>query len=295
MRSLPRVKVNKIRCLKCGDVVESKSVHDYARCSCGACAADGGLEYLRRTGFREDWEELGEYDVQLGIQALLAELSAAGRSFEQIKAVLEAEPYRLAVTEKDGFVMFADGCLDEPVCRECAGLILEKGSWRVVCYAFDRLFDVTDCRAPKLDWSRAVGYEKINGVRVSAFRHGGRLMLAADRAIDAYSVPVPFESGFASVGELWESLVKGQRIFFNDTATTEIYTFMIEPVPGGEPKLWHIGTRNTMTYEEYPGSIGAFKPAEIKCGSRGEFTALAAEKGALIVRDADYVRIKIEP
>ena len=55
---------NAIRCRHCGDVIESKSVHDYKECSCGACAVDGGLEYLRR-GFKtspeEDYEDLCEY------------------------------------------------------------------------------------------------------------------------------------------------------------------------------------------------------------------------------------------
>ncbi len=43
---------NRIRCNLCGDVVESTSTHEYVQCSCGNCAADGGLSYLRRT-FRE--------------------------------------------------------------------------------------------------------------------------------------------------------------------------------------------------------------------------------------------------
>lgn len=52
------IKENKIKCLKCGDIITSNSVHDFKWCSCGACAVDGGLEYLRRCGNREDWEEL---------------------------------------------------------------------------------------------------------------------------------------------------------------------------------------------------------------------------------------------
>ena len=39
---------NSIRCKSCGDILESKHVHDFVQCSCGACAADGGKDYLRR-------------------------------------------------------------------------------------------------------------------------------------------------------------------------------------------------------------------------------------------------------
>ena len=51
---------NKIKCKKCGDILESVSVHDFKECRCGAVAVDGGLDYLRRCGYREDWEELSD-------------------------------------------------------------------------------------------------------------------------------------------------------------------------------------------------------------------------------------------
>ena len=57
---MPRIIRNAIRCKKCGEVIESKTVHDFKFCSCGSCAVDGGHDYLRRCGKREDWEELCE-------------------------------------------------------------------------------------------------------------------------------------------------------------------------------------------------------------------------------------------
>ena len=39
---------NAIRCNLCGDEIESTYRHEYVRCSCGACAVDGGHDYLRR-------------------------------------------------------------------------------------------------------------------------------------------------------------------------------------------------------------------------------------------------------
>ena len=47
---------------KCGDVIESKTGHDFKFCSCGSCAVDGGHDYLRRCGDIEDWEELSEVE-----------------------------------------------------------------------------------------------------------------------------------------------------------------------------------------------------------------------------------------
>ena len=49
---------NEIQCKKCGDIIESKSTYDFKMCTCGACAVDGGREYLRRVGYPNDFIEL---------------------------------------------------------------------------------------------------------------------------------------------------------------------------------------------------------------------------------------------
>ena len=49
---------NKIRCKKCGDIIESITIHDFVTCKCGACAVDGGHAYLRRSGYPDNWEDL---------------------------------------------------------------------------------------------------------------------------------------------------------------------------------------------------------------------------------------------
>ena len=53
-----KVITNKIKCKKCGDIVESKHRHDFRMCKCESVGVDGGCDYLRRTGNREDYEEL---------------------------------------------------------------------------------------------------------------------------------------------------------------------------------------------------------------------------------------------
>ena len=50
---------NQVKCLKCGDIVESKNRHDFVTCSCGNVSVDGGKDYLRRTFHnKDDYEEL---------------------------------------------------------------------------------------------------------------------------------------------------------------------------------------------------------------------------------------------
>ena len=61
-----RLKRNRIKCLKCGDIIESKHVHDFKFCSCGNIFVDGGLEYSRIGGTALDddsYENLCEFEV----------------------------------------------------------------------------------------------------------------------------------------------------------------------------------------------------------------------------------------
>ena len=46
---------NEAQCMKCGDIIVSKHVHDFVQCRCSAIFVDGGMEYLRRGGEDEDF------------------------------------------------------------------------------------------------------------------------------------------------------------------------------------------------------------------------------------------------
>ena len=53
-----KIKVNRIRCRKCGDVITSESVHDFKFCKCHSCAAAAipkiGKIYQRLRKFRRN-------------------------------------------------------------------------------------------------------------------------------------------------------------------------------------------------------------------------------------------------
>ena len=60
---MEKILVNKIRCKKCGDIIESKTVHDFKYCKCQSVAVDGGHEYIRRVGALDEWEELSVFEA----------------------------------------------------------------------------------------------------------------------------------------------------------------------------------------------------------------------------------------
>ena len=58
-----KIKINKIKCNDCGDMIVSEHTHDFKFCSCRKVAVDGGTEYLRRCykNSTDDFTELTEY------------------------------------------------------------------------------------------------------------------------------------------------------------------------------------------------------------------------------------------
>lgn len=56
-----RILRNAVRCVHCGEVIESNYCHDFKTCRCGCVSVDGGHDYLRRCcASQEDYTELSE-------------------------------------------------------------------------------------------------------------------------------------------------------------------------------------------------------------------------------------------
>ena len=62
-----KIMCNKVKCKFCGDIIESKYPHNFVKCSCGKIAIDGGLEYLKRIGNLNEYEELSFVRVSVKI------------------------------------------------------------------------------------------------------------------------------------------------------------------------------------------------------------------------------------
>ena len=61
------IKVNKVKCKICGDIIESKFRHDFKTCKCGKVSVDGGLDCIRRCApSKGAFEELSEYEEDNG-------------------------------------------------------------------------------------------------------------------------------------------------------------------------------------------------------------------------------------
>lgn len=53
---------NAVRCKKCLTVAESKHVHDFSTCTCGAVFTDGGNHYIHRGGDIDSMESMDVFE-----------------------------------------------------------------------------------------------------------------------------------------------------------------------------------------------------------------------------------------
>jgi|WetSurSiteA1Bulk_404760.scaffolds.fasta_scaffold12997_2 hypothetical protein len=54
---------NIVKCLKCGDIIESTYRHDFQTCSCDNVSVDGGTDYLKRCFIDHDkFQELSVFE-----------------------------------------------------------------------------------------------------------------------------------------------------------------------------------------------------------------------------------------
>lgn len=56
-----RILRNMARCRRCGDLIESKTRHDFVTCRCGRISVDGGHDYLKRSAL--DFTDLEEMSI----------------------------------------------------------------------------------------------------------------------------------------------------------------------------------------------------------------------------------------
>ena len=49
---------NRVQCLICNEVIESKFTHDYVTCSCGNVSVDGGHDYCKVNFKTNQWKQV---------------------------------------------------------------------------------------------------------------------------------------------------------------------------------------------------------------------------------------------
>ena len=165
------------------------------------------------------------------------------------RELLSSDPYYINIKEDDNYVLLKysqiDSDFNEPICRECRGLILSKNEdYKPVRLAFYKF-----CKTRM----------KIDGSMMSIWHHNGEWHLSTSGAIDAWKTPVNNNDNL-TFGDVFEKALRNNNLTWGDLcgAMCEDYCYTFELVspetriviPYKEADLYLIGIRNMRTLNE---------------------------------------------
>lgn len=220
---------------------------------------------------------------------------------------ISKEPYCLKIVEEGNLVLFKYNQIksdfNESIVKEARGIILERDTWKVVAYAFDKFFNYGEQYAEDIDWESAVVEQKEDGSIIKVYYYDNKWRVATNGTIDAYKCNIQ-SPNYNSFGELFDVAAKNSGLDYSKL--NKDYTYIFELVsefaqivcPQEQTRLFHIGTRNNITYKEIETDIGITKPKRYELYSLEDCIKMAEtfnfKQEGFVVKDKNYNRIKIK-
>ncbi len=197
-----------------------------------------------------------------------------------------------------------------PIVQEARGIIINLDTLEVVCWPFRKFGNYNEGYVDDIDWSSAKVLEKVDGSIIKLWYDGlqGKWQFSTNGVIYCESAPV-----YGLVGVYYGDVIK-QAVNYKDIdfeILNKDYTYIFELVSPltqvvvryDKPMLYHLGTRNNKTGEEYNIDIGINKPKEypLCClsdciNSVVELNKDSSEidKEGYVVVDKNFHRIKVK-
>ena len=182
----------------------------------------------------------------------------------------DLENLGIKIKENEHFIIFnySVGCdFSNDLVKASRGLVLDKSTFDVVCWKFDKFFNSHEQYADNIDWSTAKVQEKVDGSVLGLYwnKYENDWNWSTNGTINAKDAPSesPFSDSFYDIIQKADNL---KDINFNEL--NKQYTYIFELV-GKENRvvveypttsLYHIGTRDNLTGKELDIDIGIKKP-----------------------------------
>jgi T4 RnlA family RNA ligase len=248
------------------------------------------------------------------------------KSFEQIKTDLSQDPLNIKTQEKENLYLLKYSQIDSDfsyrIVRQCRGIILEKGTNKIVAYPFDKFFNIQEGHADKVDFGTASIQEKVDGSIIKVYYYDNKWNIATNGTIDAkdaeatdtltdkkYNFHDLFLDGIEEQGITFPELTKKM----NPDLT---YIFeLVHPVTRivvkyEKPGIYLIGIRNNKTGKEIDTfdesdetvkditGLGIKRPKTYQFASTEEMIAaaekLTKDEEGYVVRDKEFRRVKVK-
>ena len=185
------------------------------------------------------------------------------RAHKDWEELLSQAPYFIKVSRDEMFgkrlVMLKYNQLDsdfnEPMVRECRGLIFDEDSLEPISVPFFKFGNYGESYCPEIDWQSAVILEKRDGSLIKVVNLGGDYLISTNGCIDAFKAMMPDDvlCPYKSYGELFMKTM-GDRL----SLLSECKTYMFEltspynriVVPYDDIEIALIGIRDNKSLQE---------------------------------------------
>lgn len=183
------------------------------------------------------------------------------------------ESKKIRIYEYDNYVLLSYGIgpnFNDPIVKEARGIILDKETLNVVCWPFNKFGKYDDYYADDIDWSTARVQEKIDGsiiklwydARANVWRFSSNTQIYLENAKCSDTITSLYDELKRATN------YKDLEELINNDKLNKTYTYIFELVgPDNrmvinyhESKIYHIGTRNNISGQEYNIGIGIAKP-----------------------------------
>lgn len=232
---------------------------------------------------------------------------------ENWRELLKKEPYCLKIQESEeegweNLVLFKydqiHSDFSEEICKECRGLILEKGTWKVVRAAFWKFFNLGEKYADEIDWDSATATSKEDGSLISLYNYDGVWRVASNGNMCARWASLD-SCGYKTFGDLFKAALERYNIDVESLNPKYTYTFELCSLANmivckyDGIQLFLTCVRNNETLEEVDVEIeGVPRPQFYALNSREEYEALVENLGenreGIVVKDKFNRRVKMK-
>lgn len=199
--------------------------------------------------------------------------------------------------------------MHEPLVKECRGIILDQNDdWACVARPFDKFWNLGDFYADKVDWTKAMMSEKLDGSLIIMYFYDGKWNVATSGTPDASGQVNGFPMDFAKL--FWDTF-RSQGLTLDELDFYDSnYTFLFElmtpynrvVVPHKTCSVKLIGIRNRNNGKEMPPLFGPKSWPYVKSipilsdmAVLDTFTKInAIDQEGWVVTDDKFNRVKVK-
>lgn len=224
--------------------------------------------------------------------------------------------YDIRIKKEDSYAIFVYNVtcnFYDPIVQEARGIIIDFEKREVVCWPFRKFGNYNEGYADKIDWNNAKVLEKVDGSIIKLWYDfkKGDWQFSTNGTIRAENANVD-----GCMGLTYATVIKQADNFYKipydslDKNCTYIFELVSREtrvvIDYKGTSLYHLGSRNNLTGEEFEVDIGIKKPKAYKLNSLNDCINAAnalnqqnenseeVENEGFVVVDKNYNRVKIK-